>query len=185
MASRITIEFLLEEPTLPAAPHALHQESRNCSASMPASASSMPVQYRSARLNDFDFDIVDPALRLLVDAGRLAALRFSRRRSAEHQGLARTLPASPIRSIDALIDKIVAADNRATIWMTACRALDRVHPGGRYWVPHWYKGVALDRLLGHVRPPGPSSRTMHRGIAGNLVVRSRQKAAKARSTAEG
>ena len=40
--------------------------------------------------------------------------------------------------IDALIDKIIAADSRASL-TTACRVLDRVIRTGRYWVPHWYK----------------------------------------------
>ena len=39
--------------------------------------------------------------------------------------------------IDALIERIVAADNRPSL-VTACKALDRVVRSGRYWVPHWY-----------------------------------------------
>ena len=41
--------------------------------------------------------------------------------------------------IDALIDKIIAAETRAGTRSTACRALDRVFRAGRYWIPHWYK----------------------------------------------
>jgi microcin C transport system substrate-binding protein len=37
--------------------------------------------------------------------------------------------------IDALIDKIIAADSRTSL-TTACRVLDRVIRTGRYWVPH-------------------------------------------------
>jgi microcin C transport system substrate-binding protein len=40
--------------------------------------------------------------------------------------------------IDALIDKIIAADSRMSL-TTACRVLDRVIRTGCYWVPHWYK----------------------------------------------
>ena len=39
--------------------------------------------------------------------------------------------------IDALIEKIIAADTRADL-VIACRALDRVIRAGRYWIPHWY-----------------------------------------------
>src|SRR5262249_37786603 len=39
--------------------------------------------------------------------------------------------------VDALIDKIIAADSRASL-TTASRVLDRVIRTGRYWVPHWY-----------------------------------------------
>ena len=40
-------------------------------------------------------------------------------------------------AIDALIEKIIAAETRAEL-TTACRALDRVIRAGRYWIPHWY-----------------------------------------------
>ena len=39
--------------------------------------------------------------------------------------------------IDALIEKIIAADNRADLTI-ACHAFDRVFRAGRYWVPQWY-----------------------------------------------
>jgi microcin C transport system substrate-binding protein len=42
---------------------------------------------------------------------------------------------SPV--IDALIEKIIAADNRADLTI-ACHAFDRVFRAGRYWVPQWY-----------------------------------------------
>ena len=40
-------------------------------------------------------------------------------------------------AIDALIEKIIAADSRAELTV-ACRAFDRVFRAGRYWVPQWY-----------------------------------------------
>ena len=40
--------------------------------------------------------------------------------------------------IDALIEKILAADTRAELTI-ACRAFDRVFRAGRYWVPQWYR----------------------------------------------
>jgi microcin C transport system substrate-binding protein len=40
-------------------------------------------------------------------------------------------------AIDALIEKIIAAETRTEL-TTACRALDRVIRAGRYWIPHWY-----------------------------------------------
>jgi microcin C transport system substrate-binding protein len=39
--------------------------------------------------------------------------------------------------IDALIDKIIAADSRSSL-ATSCRVLDRAFRSGRYWVPHWH-----------------------------------------------
>ena len=41
-------------------------------------------------------------------------------------------------AIDALVDKIIAADSRPAL-ISACKALDRVVRAGRYWVPHWHK----------------------------------------------
>ena len=40
-------------------------------------------------------------------------------------------------AIDALIEKIMAADSREELTV-ACRAFDRVFRAGRYWVPQWY-----------------------------------------------
>jgi microcin C transport system substrate-binding protein len=44
-------------------------------------------------------------------------------------------------AIDALLDRIARADNRADLTI-ACRALDRILRAGRYWVPMWYSGKA-------------------------------------------
>ena len=41
-------------------------------------------------------------------------------------------------AIDAMIDRVIAADSRAALTI-ACRALDRLIRAGRYWIPHWYK----------------------------------------------
>ena len=108
-----------------------------------------PVQYR-ARVDDFDFDITVAALQLLDDAGRLAAHRIFSSQAAATKG-SHNLAGIADPAIDALIETIIAAKTRAEL-TTACRALDRVIRAGRYWVPHWYTGVAPDRLLGRVRP---------------------------------
>ena len=55
--------------------------------------------------------------------------------------------------IDALIEKVAAADSRPAL-VAAARALDRVIRAGRYWVPHWYKAshwIAYWDTFGH--PP--------------------------------
>ncbi|WP_367273695.1 hypothetical protein [Parvibaculum sp.] len=41
-------------------------------------------------------------------------------------------------AIDALIEKVIAAETRET-QIVAARALDRVLRAGQYWVPQWYK----------------------------------------------
>jgi microcin C transport system substrate-binding protein len=40
--------------------------------------------------------------------------------------------------IDALVDKVIAAETRPAL-IAACKALDRVFRSGRYWIPHWNK----------------------------------------------
>jgi microcin C transport system substrate-binding protein len=40
--------------------------------------------------------------------------------------------------IDALVETIIAAENRPAL-VAACKALDRVVRSGRYWIPHYYK----------------------------------------------
>jgi microcin C transport system substrate-binding protein len=41
-------------------------------------------------------------------------------------------------AIDAMIERIIGANNRADLTV-ACRAFDRVFRAGRYWVPQWYR----------------------------------------------
>jgi microcin C transport system substrate-binding protein len=56
--------------------------------------------------------------------------------------------------IDALLEKILAADSRVEL-TTACRAFDRVFRAGRYWVPHWYRAnhpLAYWDVFGHPKP---------------------------------
>ena len=66
--------------------------------------------------------------------------------------------------IDALIEKILAAETRADLTI-ACRAFDRVFRAGRYWVPQWYRDHAPDRLLGSVRASATSRRVMRKASA--------------------
>jgi len=42
--------------------------------------------------------------------------------------------------VDALLDKVVAAQTRGQL-VAACKALDRVLRHGHYSVPHWYGSV--------------------------------------------
>ena len=77
-------------------------------------------------------------------------------------------------AIDALIEKIIAADNRADLTI-ACRAFDRVFRAGRYWVPQWYRTthpIAYWDVFGH--PGQAAALCARRRRAGKLVVRRRQ-----------
>ncbi len=96
-----------------------------------------PAQYQ-ARLNDYDFDIASRRFSLsptLSDSIR----EFWGSRAAATPGTYNIAGiSSPV--IDALIDKVIAAQSREEM-NTAARALDRVLRAGHYWIPHWFKSV--------------------------------------------
>ena len=94
-----------------------------------------PVQYRK-RVDDFDFDLTVQRFGFSSTPGDSLRSYFSSQAAAlkGSQNLAGI--ADPV--IDALIERIIAADDRPGL-VTACKALDRVIRAGRYWIPHWYK----------------------------------------------
>ena len=95
------------------------------------------VQYR-ARVEDFDFDITTERLGISATPGDSMRPTFSSQAAATKGSYNLAGIANP--AIDALIEKILAADTRAEL-TTACRAFDRVFRAGRYWVPHWYRAT--------------------------------------------
>ena len=95
------------------------------------------VQYR-ARLDDFDFDMTTERLSLESTPGD--SLRPSLSSQAAREKGSQNLAGIADPVIDALIEKIIAAENRRAL-TTACRALDRVVRAGRYWVPQWSRAV--------------------------------------------
>src|SRR5262245_40048177 len=94
-----------------------------------------PVQYR-ARVDDFDFDITVQRFGFSTTPGDSLRTFFSSQAAALKGSQNLSGMAEP--AIDALIDRVIAADSRKDL-ITACRALDRVIRAGRYWIPHWYK----------------------------------------------
>src|SRR5205085_5046590 len=93
------------------------------------------VQYKK-REDDFDFDILISRFNFSSTPGDSLRSYFSSDSAALKGSLNRAGIADPV--IDALIEKIIAADSRPAL-VTACRALARVIRAGRYWIPHWYK----------------------------------------------
>jgi microcin C transport system substrate-binding protein len=93
------------------------------------------VQYR-ARVEDFDFDIAVERFSLSATPGDAMRAFFSSQAAATKGSYNLAGIASPV--LDALIEKIIGADNRADL-TTACRAFDRVFRAGRYWIPQWYR----------------------------------------------
>ena len=96
------------------------------------------VQFKR-RFDSFDFDIVTMALGGSRTPGVEMKNIYSSQ-AAKTPG-SRNVAGISHPVIDALLDKIALADNRADLNI-ACRALDRVLRAGRYWIPMWYSDKA-------------------------------------------
>jgi len=131
--AEFTIEFLNYEPALQAhhAPYIKNLATLGIGSSFRLVD---PVQYR-ARKDDFDFDMTMERFSMASTPGDALRTFFSSQAAAikGSQNLAGI--ANP--ALDALIERIIAADNRDELRI-ACRAFDRVFRAGRYWVPQWY-----------------------------------------------
>jgi microcin C transport system substrate-binding protein len=107
-----------------------------------------PVQYR-ARLDDFDFDIAIERFSMSSTPGDDLRTFFSSQAAAIKGSRNLAGIADPV--LDALIERIIAADSRDALRI-ACHAFDRVFRAGRYWVPQWYRDthpIAYWDVFGH------------------------------------
>jgi microcin C transport system substrate-binding protein len=94
-----------------------------------------PVQHR-ARVEDFNFDIAIERFSMSATPGDGMRPFFTSQAAATKGSYNLAGIANP--AIDALVEKIIGAENRADLTI-ACRAFDRVFRAGRYWVPQWYR----------------------------------------------
>jgi microcin C transport system substrate-binding protein len=145
------IEFLVDEPSLQPhhAPYIKNLGTLGIEASLRVVD---PVQYR-ARLEDFDFDMTIERFSMSATPGDGMRPFFSSQAAATKGSYNLAGIVNP--AIDALIEKIIGADNRADLTV-ACRAFDRVFRAGRYWVPQWYRTshpIAYWDLFGHPQKP--------------------------------
>ena len=132
----LTVEFLLEEPTFQ--PHHMPFIKNLTTLGIDATLRIVdPVQYRR-RVDEFDFDLVIQRPIFGTTPGDSLRNYFGSK-AAGIKGSS-NLAGMTEPAIDALIEKIVAADSRAAL-IVASRALDRVIRAGRYWIPHWYKAA--------------------------------------------
>ncbi len=130
---RFSVEFLLDEPSFQ--PHHMTFIKNLGVIGIEATLRMVdPVQYRK-RVDDFDFDLVVQRFSFSSTPGDSLRSNLSSRAAAVKGSQNLAGISDPV--IDALIERIVAADNRPSL-VTACKALDRVIRSGRYWVPHWY-----------------------------------------------
>src|SRR5262245_46272054 len=131
---RITIEFLIDEPSLQQH-HMPYIKNLGTLGIVATLRIVDPVQYR-ARVDDFDFDLAIQRFGFSTTPGDSLRSYFTSQAAAlkGSQNLAGI--AEP--AIDAMIDRIISAETRPEL-VVAARALDRLIRAGRYWVPHWYK----------------------------------------------
>jgi microcin C transport system substrate-binding protein len=131
---QITVEFLIDEPTFQ--PHHMPYIKNLGTLGINAGLRVVdPVQYR-ARVDDFDFDMTVQRFSFSTLPGDSLRTYFTSQAAAVKGSQNLAGIADPV--VDALVEKIIAADSRPAL-VTACKALDRVIRAGRYWVPHWYK----------------------------------------------
>ena len=130
----MTVEFLIDEPAFE--PHHMPFIRNLGVLGIEATLRIVdPVQYR-ARLDNFDFDITIDRFSFSATPGDSLRSYFSSQAASLNGSHNLAGIADP--AVDALIDRIIAADSRPAL-VTACRALDRVIRAGRYWIPNWYK----------------------------------------------
>jgi len=127
-------EFLLDEPSFQ--PHHMPYVKNLAVLGIEATVRVVdPVQYR-ARVEDFDFDVTIERFSMPATPGDGMRPFFSSQ-AARTKG-SYNLAGIENPAIDALLEKIIGATNRADLTV-ACRAFDRVFRAGRYWVPQWYR----------------------------------------------
>jgi microcin C transport system substrate-binding protein len=131
---RLTLEFLLDEPSFQ--PHHMPYIKNLATLGIDASLRLIdPVQMQQ-RLKDFDFDLTIQRFGFSATPSDSLRTYFSSQAAAVKGSQNLAGIADP--AIDAMIDRVIAADSRATLTV-ACRALDRLIRAGRYWIPQWYK----------------------------------------------
>jgi microcin C transport system substrate-binding protein len=130
----ISVEFLIDEPSFQ--PHHMPFIKNLGTLGIEANLRIVdPVQYRK-RVDEFDFDLTVQRFGFSNTPGDSLRSFFSSQAATMRGSQNLAGISDPV--IDALIDKIIAANTRASL-TTSCRVLDRVIRTGRYWVPHWYK----------------------------------------------
>ena len=128
------VEFLIDEPSIQ--PHHAPYVKNLGTLGIEASVRMVdPVQYR-ARVEDFDFDMTIQRFSMSATPGD-GMRPFFTSQAAQTKG-SYNLAGISNPAIDALIEKILGAENRADLTV-ACRAFARVFRAGRYWVPQWYR----------------------------------------------
>src|SRR3954468_14957782 len=145
------IEFLLDEASFQ--PHHAPYIKNLATLGIEASVRLVDAVQHKARQEDFDFDMTIQRFSMSATPGDAMRAFFSSQVAATKGSYNLAGVASP--AIDAMIEKIMAADSREELTI-ACRAFDRLFRAGRYWVPQWYNKthrLAYWDQFGHPQKP--------------------------------
>jgi microcin C transport system substrate-binding protein len=129
---RFTIEFLLDDPGFQ--PHHLALIKNLTILGIDASARVVDHAQYKLREDTREFDMGIQRISVTGLPGDSLRTYFTSQAAALNGSYNLAGIADPV--IDALVDKIVAAETRPAL-ITACKALDRVFRAGRYWIPQW------------------------------------------------
>jgi microcin C transport system substrate-binding protein len=129
---RFTIEFLIDSPSFQ--PH--HMALIKNLATLGIDASVRVIDHAQYKLREDtrDFDMGIQRQSFSTIPGDSLRTYFTSQAAAINGSYNLAGIADPV--IDALVDKIIAAETRPAL-IAGCRALDRVFRAGRYWIPHW------------------------------------------------
>jgi microcin C transport system substrate-binding protein len=131
---RFTIEFLLDDPGFQ--PHHLALIKNLTILGIDASARVVDHAQYQRRNDTREFDMAIQRVTVSSIPGDSLRTYFTSQAAAINASYNLAGIADPV--IDALVDKIIAAETRPAL-IAACKALDRVFRAGRYWIPQWNK----------------------------------------------
>jgi microcin C transport system substrate-binding protein len=131
---RFTIEFLLDDPGFQ--PHHLALIKNLTILGIDASARVVDHAQYQRRNDTREFDMAIQRFTVSSIPGDSLRTDFTSPAAAINGSYNLAGIADPV--IDALVDKIIAAETRPAL-IAACKALDRVFRAGRYWIPQWNK----------------------------------------------
>ena len=147
----LAFEFLDYDPILQ--PHTLPFIANLGRLGIQATSRIVDASQYQRRTEDFDFDLAVRRYSHSSTPGETLRQVFGSRAAGVRGSL--NLAGFSDPAIDALVEKIVAAESRPAL-TAACRALDRVLRAGRYWVPMWYKAshrLAYWDMFAHPEAP--------------------------------
>jgi microcin C transport system substrate-binding protein len=146
----ISIEFLENDPGLSRHTEAILKNLRLLG--LQATIRQLDPAQFAQRVREFDYDLISARFSMSLTPGESIKLLFGSE-AAGTKG-SRNLSGIADPAIDAMIEKVIAADTREEI-TTATRALDRLLRAGRYWIGAWHSAMHRYAYWDMFGRPGP------------------------------